>query len=191
MNDISMHSTSYTVQNVIQDLAAADPSLGYIETLRAEAARVLKEAGGSWTRQAVTKLELVDSTVRESMRLSPFNSVGLPRTVISPHGITVQQGKEQSFSLPRGTLLTIPVEPIHYDDMIYPNARQFQPFRFAQPGAVRDIVDHAVSASSTSEDLAGTKVHVDGTNATPTARTTDESSQKQKKSATIDDAFLG
>lgn len=79
MNDISLHSTSYTAQNVILDLASADPSI--ITILREESARVLKEAGGKWTRQAVTKLRLIDSTIRESMRMTPFNSIGLPRTV--------------------------------------------------------------------------------------------------------------
>ncbi|KAI3317912.1 ent-kaurene oxidase [Xylariaceae sp. AK1471] len=182
MNDISMHSTSYTVQNVILDLAAADPSLGYIEALRAESARVLKEAGGSWTRQAVMKLELVDSTVRESMRLSPFNSVGLPRTVIDPHGISVQQG-ESSWNVPYGTILTIPVEPIHYDDSIYPDAKRFHPFRFAQPGAVRDIVDHAVDASEKEAGHDSTQA-----SAAPPASGTES---KQRQSATIDDAFLG
>lgn len=84
LNDVSMHSTGYTAQHVILDLASQDPSLGYIEALREEAGNVLKEAGGTWTRQAVTKLNLVDSTIRESMRLSPFFSVGLPRTVCQP-----------------------------------------------------------------------------------------------------------
>ncbi|KAI0481797.1 ent-kaurene oxidase [Xylaria cf. heliscus] len=179
MNDISMHSTSYTVQNVILDLAAEDPSHGYIEALREESARVLREAGGSWTRHAVTKLDLVDSTIRESMRLSPFNSVGLPRTVIDPHGITVQQG-ESTWNIPCGTILTIPVEPIHYDDSIYPSAKQFQPFRFAQPGAVRDIVDHAVEATVT-----------DGGHNTVVEESASGTEPKQKKSATIDDSFLG
>ncbi|KAI1076229.1 cytochrome P450 [Whalleya microplaca] len=182
MNDISMHSTSYTVQNLILDLAAADPSHGYIEALRAESARVLKEAGGSWTRQAVTKLELVDSTIRESMRLCPFNSVGLSRTVIDPHGIMVQQG-ESTWNIPYGTVLTVPVEPIHHDDSIYPSARQFQPFRFAQPGAARDIIDCAVSASANEGDHAAK-----ADRPVPAIAKTDS---KQKKSATIDDTFLG
>ena len=83
LNDISLHSTSYTAQNVVLDLASADPSI--IPILREESARVLKEAGGQWTRQAVTKLKLVDSTIRESMRMTPFNSVGLPRKVRHIH----------------------------------------------------------------------------------------------------------
>lgn len=84
VNDISMHSTGYTASNVIRDLVRQDPSLGYIEALRHESASVLKEAGGSWSRQAVTKLHLIDSTIRESMRLSPFFSAGLPRRVSYP-----------------------------------------------------------------------------------------------------------
>lgn len=181
MNDISMHSTSYTVQSLILDLATADPSLGYIEALRVESARVLKEADGSWTRQAVTKLKLVDSAVRESMRLTPFNSVSLPRTVISPHGITIQQGittqqgKEQSFHVPQGTILAGPVEPIHFDEIIYPNAMQFQPSRLTQPGAVRDIIADAVRASSTGEAL-GRNSHIHGT-----AVTSQEPSQAKKE----------
>lgn len=84
VNDISMHSTGYTASNVIRDLVRSKQSLGYIEALRSESARVLKEAGGSWTRQAVSQLHLIDSTIRESMRLSPFFSAGLPRKVSYP-----------------------------------------------------------------------------------------------------------
>jgi hypothetical protein len=68
-------------QNLILDLFSTDPSLGYVETLRKECATVLAEAGGKWTRAAVVKLTLVDSCIRESMRLNPFAIVGLPRTV--------------------------------------------------------------------------------------------------------------
>ncbi len=92
MNDISMHSTGYTARNVIIDLASSDPSLGYIKALREESARVLKEAGGTWTRQAVTKLKLVDSTIRESMRICTFFSVGLPRTVRLPETAAKGEG---------------------------------------------------------------------------------------------------
>lgn len=81
MNDISLHSTSFTVQNVILDLFSSDPSLGYVETLREEARVVLAKAGGVWTRDAVRDLKLIDSMIRESMRLNPFAICGLPRTV--------------------------------------------------------------------------------------------------------------
>ncbi|TRX87809.1 hypothetical protein FHL15_011302 [Xylaria flabelliformis] len=139
LNDISTHSTSFTAANVILDLASSDPSLGYIKALREESARVLKEADGSWTRQAVSELKLIDSTIRESMRMSPFNSIGVPRTVIEPHGITVQQGNS-TMKLPQGTIIGVPVAPIQYDEKFYPNAKEFHPFRFAPDAMLhRDI----------------------------------------------------
>ncbi|KAI1172623.1 ent-kaurene oxidase [Nemania sp. FL0916] len=165
MNDISLHSTSYTAQNVILDLACVDPNV--IETLREESGRVLEEAGGKWTRQAVTKLKLVDSVIRESMRLTPFNSVGLPRTVIKPQGITVDHNKSTT-TIPYGTKVLIPVEPIHYDDAVYPDAKSFKPFRFAGPNAARNLVDSF------------------NTDEAPACQ-----QEKQKSSATVDDAFLG
>jgi hypothetical protein len=81
VNDISLHSTSFTVQNVILDLFSSDPAMGYVDALRDEAASVLAKAGGVWTRDAVRDLKLIDSMIRESMRLNPFAIVGLPRTV--------------------------------------------------------------------------------------------------------------
>lgn len=80
VNDISLHSTSYTVQNMILDLYSCEQSESLVADLRDECASALQEAGGSWTRDAVEKLKLVDATIRESMRLTPFASIGLPRT---------------------------------------------------------------------------------------------------------------
>ena len=69
------------MQNVILDLFSSNPSLKYVDALRDEAASVFANAGGLWTRDAVRELKLIDSTIRESMRLNPFAIVGLPRTV--------------------------------------------------------------------------------------------------------------
>ncbi len=71
------------MQNFILDLFSTDPSLGYVDALREECAAVFHEHG-SWTRSAVEKLTLVDSAIRESMRLSPVGTIMLPRKVGSP-----------------------------------------------------------------------------------------------------------
>jgi hypothetical protein len=102
VNDISLHSTSYTVQNLILDLYSSKETLGIIEDLREESERVLKEAGGEWTREAVTKLKLVDATIRESMRMTPFASVGLPRTVSCRYNRPIIN--RSAFPLPAQTL---------------------------------------------------------------------------------------
>jgi cytochrome P450 len=81
LNDISLHSTAFMAQNFILDLFSTNPELGYIDALRKECEAVFNEAGKKWTRAAVIKLKLVDSAIRESMRMQPFAIVGLPRTV--------------------------------------------------------------------------------------------------------------
>ncbi|KAI4691365.1 uncharacterized protein J4E84_003658 [Alternaria hordeiaustralica] len=170
VNDISLHSTSFTVQNVILDLFSSDPAMGYVDALRDEAASVLAKSGGVWTRDAVRDLKLIDSMIRESMRLNPFAIVGLPRTVVHPEGIRLPVS---NVHVPQGTMIAVPMEPIHYDESIYPQARSFNAFRFADPNNVTSIVDNF----ATKDDLEAAKA--------------DTNERKGKSTATLDDAFLG
>lgn len=168
VNDISLHSTSYTVQNMILDLYSCEQSESLVADLRDECASALKEAGGSWTRAAVEKLKLVDATIRESMRLTPFASIGLPRTVMDPHGISLESPTGK-INVPQGTVIAVPMDPIHKDETIYPEARRFNPLRFTQPDANRDIFDHFNPGN-------------DGDAPAP---------RKASSTATLDNAFLG
>ncbi|KAL4925061.1 cytochrome P450 [Aspergillus undulatus] len=131
LNVISLHSTSFTLQNVILDLASTDPSAGVIDALREECRSVLQESGSSsWTYEAVKKLRLVDSAVRESMRLTPFANVGLPRTVVHPDGVLLQESS--NIRLPQGTMLALPLGPIQRDAALYPDPEVFDVSRFAR-----------------------------------------------------------
>ncbi|KAI1996360.1 hypothetical protein LOZ54_000233 [Ophidiomyces ophidiicola] len=111
LNDVSIPSTSFSVQSLILDLFATDPSLGFVETLRKESETVYEEAGREWTYEAVKKLKLVESAIRESMRISPLGSVALPRTVVHRDGISLSKSK-----LPHGAVVAVPIEPIHFDE---------------------------------------------------------------------------
>ncbi|KAI1078152.1 cytochrome P450 [Whalleya microplaca] len=128
-NNVSIHSTTLTVHNLIMSLVTSDPSSGYIEALREECRDVLSSAGGIWTLDAVRKLKLVDSAIRESMRVFPFASVAMARTVVDPQGISIEHG-DSSVHVPQGTTLALPMESIHYDEDTYPDASRFNPFRF-------------------------------------------------------------
>ncbi|CAI6099037.1 unnamed protein product [Clonostachys chloroleuca] len=129
LNDVSMHTSAFTLQSLLQRLAASDPRDEYIETLRNEARTVLSKFNGEWTREGVQNLVLLDSTIRESIRLSPFVIFGLPRTVVDPNGVLVKaHGSE--YTLPFGGSIALPIEDTHYDEQVYPNAKTFQPFRF-------------------------------------------------------------
>ncbi|KAJ8128620.1 hypothetical protein O1611_g5015 [Lasiodiplodia mahajangana] len=132
-NNVTLQGVTFTVQHLLLCLMSSDPSLGYIETLREECRKALDHAGGTWNLEAVRSLKLVDSAIRESMRITPFASIAMSRTVVDPQGIEIQQGSSAAVVIPWGTLLGIPIESIHYDDDIYPDARRFNPFRFVTP----------------------------------------------------------
>lgn len=62
----AVHTTTVTLLNVLYDLM----SNGYIEPVREEIETVLKEEGG-YTKNALNKLRLMDSIMRESNRVHP------------------------------------------------------------------------------------------------------------------------
>ncbi|KAI2466921.1 cytochrome P450 [Annulohypoxylon bovei var. microspora] len=157
------------MHNLILDLVSSDPAKGYVEALREECEQVIKEAGGSWTFEAINKLKLVDSAIRESIRFTPITSVGLPRTVVHPDGIQLENS---DVKIPYGTTLATPMEAIHYDEEIYKNARQFDAFRFAHPEAVNKIFE----AFHGQNFLTGEKAHLNN---------------KPRSSLSLDDAFVG
>ena len=76
-----MLTTAYTAQNLILDLLSTDPSLDYVNILRKECENALSESQGNWDYEVVKKLRLVDSAIRESIRMNPFGTLSLPRKV--------------------------------------------------------------------------------------------------------------
>ncbi|KAI1496403.1 cytochrome P450 [Biscogniauxia marginata] len=131
-NNVTLNGVAFTVHHILLNIVSSEPSLGYIEALREEFEEcedAVGEAGGIWSLEAVRKLKLMDSTIRESMRISPFSSVVMARTVVDPQGIPLESGGS-SILIPRGVVLALPVESIHYDEKIYPDAQRFNPYRF-------------------------------------------------------------
>lgn len=78
---VAIHTTSFTSTNTILDLYSSPPSAGFVDGLREECERVFASHGGIWTKDAVSQLHRVDSTIREAMRFSAFGIVALPRRV--------------------------------------------------------------------------------------------------------------
>lgn len=147
VNDISLHSTSYTIQNVILDVYGCEESKSLVASLRKECELALREAGGSWTWDAVQKLKLVDATIREFMRLTPFASIGLPRTaslayitlsIVTDRLIIIQVMDPKDIT----TVLAVSLDPIHKYDSLYADDHKFKPFRFANPKSDHNNFKH-------------------------------------------------
>ncbi|KAI1275889.1 cytochrome P450 [Xylaria sp. FL0933] len=159
-NNVTLHGVTFTVQHLLLSLISSNPSLGYIETLREECQNALDNTGGSWNLEAVRSLKLLDSAIRESMRIAPFASIAMARTVVDPQGIEIGQADSAPVLLPTGTMVAVPVESIHYDNDIYPDPHEFNAFRFVVPQ--REINDGRTPRYTTSKPATAADDHFFG-----------------------------
>ncbi|OJD30510.1 cytochrome p450 [Diplodia corticola] len=144
LNFVAVHTSYLTAVAALSDiLTRGGPSLW--AELRSEAADALRAtATGSavdssssssssfdarWTKAAVGRLVLLDSALRESMRVSPFKGRGVEREVVAEGGV-VMPGGSGSVRLPRGTKVGVATAGVHGDGRFYERPGEFVPGRF-------------------------------------------------------------
>jgi len=115
----SIQTTSLTFTQSFYRLLAHPE---YIGPLRREVEDVVAEEG--WTRAGMHKMHKIDSFVRETQRMDGPIIMGLKRLALRP--FTFSNG----VTIPAGTLLGLPLHSVHTDEEIYPNAHEFDGFRF-------------------------------------------------------------
>lgn len=76
------------------------------------------------TTQALFQMKLLDSVMRESQRMNPFNIVRMQRLVLKPFRFA--DGTE----IPAGTAVAVPSLPTLHDPELYPDPTRFDPYRF-------------------------------------------------------------
>ncbi|KAF7714794.1 Cytochrome P450 monooxygenase [Penicillium ucsense] len=123
----AIHTTSYTVTNVMYDLAAYPEYLG---PLREEIKEVLAE-DGILQKKSLSKLKLLDSVIKESQRLNPVGIISMNRYACG--AIELSNGTK----IPNGATIAVSGHT-NRDDSIYPNASTYDGYRFykmrQQPG---------------------------------------------------------
>ncbi|GAB7358573.1 hypothetical protein MBLNU230_g2633t2 [Neophaeotheca triangularis] len=129
VNFAAIHTTTFTLTNLIFDLVGSDPQLGYIPALREEAERVYRESNGTWTKSSLAKMVRADSATRESMRVSGFMTRGVQRKVVAESGL---RNEEEGWTAPKGSLVSLDVWSRHHDPEFYPNPEEFDAFRFSR-----------------------------------------------------------
>jgi cytochrome P450 len=125
-NFAAIHTSSFTITNVMFDIVAAGTSV--MGQLREEAHTALIANNGKWDKALVNQLVKLDSSMRESLRCGTFVTLGVGRKVIAPNGITAPNGTW----CPRGSTVSVPTAGIHNDPENYSEPDKFQPLRFAQ-----------------------------------------------------------
>jgi cytochrome P450 len=134
-----------------------------MQPLREEAEKVLEEEGGVFTLQAVRKLDLFDSFVKESQRLSPggqrgfhecvvclsrltLSIVTMRRRVVSPDGLTFSTGVH----LPYGSMiLGVSAAAASMDPEIVENPNEFDGYRFQRLRSGEDRNKYTFTSTET------------------------------------------
>ncbi|KAJ4293824.1 hypothetical protein N0V88_005337 [Collariella sp. IMI 366227] len=123
----AIHTTVMTGFNLFLDLLSSDPSMGYLDAICEETARVFAEEGGTWTKQGLSRLHRTDSAIKESMRLSHFATSLTHRKVVVPEGVT---NATEGWHAPYGAYMMLDLVGTHRDPEVYPDPDRYDAWRF-------------------------------------------------------------
>ncbi|KAH6627324.1 cytochrome P450 [Chaetomium tenue] len=137
----SIHSSAATALSILYDLMDRPECLVEIQE---EISKVLKQYG-SWTRQSLAALRIMDSFMKESQRVHTLQQLTLQRMAVED--FTFKDG----LHLPAGTQIAMPNELIGLDPDLHENAETFDAKRFLRK---REQIDpNKFHFASISEDM--------------------------------------
>ncbi|RDA90836.1 hypothetical protein CP533_1558 [Ophiocordyceps camponoti-saundersi (nom. inval.)] len=127
----SIHTTVLTGHAWMLDMLSmpADEAAAAMELLTDEIKEHCPSPGVPWNKPGLQSLRRLDSSVRESQRLSNFSDTLVHRAVVSPQGL---RHPDFDWTLPRGCILTVNTEGTHHDDLLFSDPLAYQPLRYAR-----------------------------------------------------------
>ncbi|KAM5341603.1 hypothetical protein ACJ41O_014634 [Fusarium nematophilum] len=128
INFAAIHTTVLTGHSWMLDILSSLPSAGIIDTLRDDIL-AHKPAEGHWTKHALSSLLRIDSSIRESQRLSNFAANLVERQVVAREGL---HNPEFGWTLPRGAFVTVNLQGTHHDEDIFDDAMSYEPWRYSK-----------------------------------------------------------
>lgn len=126
----AIQSSVITSCNLLLDLANSDRTPNLFNLICQEVEMELEAENGAWNKNSLSRMVILDSTLRESMRLGGFVSRGVLKTVAAKDGIKLPG--PHGAHIPFGTKVGVHAYPVHYDEAIYPRAKEFDPLRFCE-----------------------------------------------------------
>lgn len=119
INFAATHTTSNTFAQALYCLAAYPQ---YVQPLREEVQTIIGSDG--WTKEALAKLQKVESFLKETQRFEGNASLGVKRRALK--NVTLSDGT----FIPKGTYLSVASHAVHHDPRIYENPDVFDPYRY-------------------------------------------------------------
>ncbi|KAI1323782.1 cytochrome P450 [Xylariaceae sp. FL0255] len=124
---VSIYTTTYALTNIIVNIYGSEFRDEFVAGLRSECDRVSQQYDGLSSREAVEQLYRVDSTVRESLRISPFSVLAPFRFLPPDTGLDLGD-----IHLPPNSRLGVPFQAVHHDPNNYDDPLKFDAFRFSR-----------------------------------------------------------
>ncbi|KAG0704373.1 cytochrome P450 [Suillus ampliporus] len=121
LNFAALHTSAQSFTHALFHLATYPQ---YSTPLREEVSAVINQEG--WTKTAMTKLDKMDSFLKESQRLSSTTLFPIMRKAMRPFVFS------DGTVIPSGTHVVAASLPMHLDDEHFESASEFRPFRFSQ-----------------------------------------------------------
>ena len=125
----STHSTAVILTSALFDILSSPISIQLQQSIREEVCNITsKNPGKEWNRSSLSQMIQLDGMIKETARLYAFSARSISKKVIAPQGIDLPSGEH----IPPGVMIGITATGTHYDNSIYPDAEQYNPFRFTQ-----------------------------------------------------------
>lgn len=96
------------------------------EKARNDVRKAIKKHNGKLTYDALADMKYLEKCLSETLRKYPI-AFSLLRTALHDYKIP-----DTEITIPKGTMVTIPIYAIHWDENLYPDPEKFDPERFTQ-----------------------------------------------------------
>ncbi|KAL3302268.1 cytochrome P450 monooxygenase [Colletotrichum asianum] len=141
----SIHTTTSTIVQCLYDLASRPE---YLPALRQEIQEVTNEHGDILTRRVASKLEKMDSFIKEVQQFCSPDLTTFQRKATGP--VTLSNG----FHLPKGARIEVATGAINADAALYDNPSEFDGLRFYKKRQTEEARSKYQVLSVSKEDLA-------------------------------------
>lgn len=131
INFAAIHTTTMTTTNLILDILSDAPEKHCFEDLVTECKVSNQKYGKTWNKARLADMKVLDSSLRESMRISGIVGKAHRRQVVDPRGVFLPDGTWVS----KGAIVCVSAYSMHRDESIYSDPHQFHHNRFMQPSS--------------------------------------------------------
>ena len=152
LNFAAITTSALMATNTLLDILGDPNSNSIIAALREEATAVFREHSGEWSKAAISKLHRLDSTIKESGRVSGVGGTAMARRVRADGGIVLPDGTWVA----KSTTVGVSMDGIHFDEAFYNRPMEFDAFRFSRR---REESIRSGEKSRVNEDLVTTSIH--------------------------------